>query len=82
MGPAPISQVRLFNANPTGKMGAPDRLRVLMEEEGISGCGNAQNCRQVCPKEIPLTESIAVMARAVGKQALQDVFSLPDVSEK
>jgi succinate dehydrogenase / fumarate reductase iron-sulfur subunit len=78
MGPAPISQVRLFNGHPTGKMEAAPRLRVLMEEGGLSDCGNAQNCAQVCPKKIPLTESIAVMGREVGRQALRDLLRLPD----
>jgi succinate dehydrogenase / fumarate reductase iron-sulfur subunit len=78
IGPAVISQVRLFNTHPTGKMQGPERLRVLMEEGGISDCGNAQNCAKVCPKKIPLTESIAVMGREVSKQALHDLISLPD----
>ena len=78
IGPAPVSQVRLFNLNPTGKMDKAKRLHVLMEEGGISECGNAQNCVQVCPKEIPLTESIAVAGRDVSKQALKDLFNTPD----
>jgi len=78
IGPAAISQVRLFNTHPTGKMQASQRLRVLMEEGGISDCGNAQNCAAVCPKKIPLTESIAVMGRAVTKQAVHDAISVPD----
>lgn len=80
IGPAPISQVRLFNAHPTGKLQSAERLRPLMEEGGISDCGNAQNCARVCPKNIPLTESIAVMGREVSKQAFRDLISLPDVS--
>jgi len=68
IGPAPISQVRLFNLNPTGRMEANARTHSLMEEGGISNCGNAQNCVRVCPKGIPLTESIAVMGRAVSKK--------------
>ena len=79
IGPAPISQVRLFNANPTGKAVAEERLRPLMEEGGISDCGNAQNCVQVCPKKIPLTESIAAMGRATVKQAIKDLVSLPEI---
>ena len=78
IGPAPISQVRLFNAHPIGKMQAPSRTHALMGEGGVSECGNAQNCAAVCPKEIPLTESIAVMGRQVVKQAMRDLFSLPD----
>jgi succinate dehydrogenase / fumarate reductase iron-sulfur subunit len=78
MGPAPISQVRLFNSHPTGKLEAPKRLRTLMQKDGIASCGNAQNCAKVCPKNIPLTESIAVMGREVSKQAMRDLISLPD----
>ncbi len=78
VGPAPVSQVRLFNLNPTGSMEKSKRLHTLMEEGGISECGNAQNCVQVCPKEIPLTESIAVVGREVSKQALKDIFNISD----
>ncbi len=78
MGPAPISQVRFFNDNPTGALEKADRLRTLMEPEGIAGCGNAQNCVRVCPKGIPLTESIALIGREATKQGLKDLFGLPD----
>ncbi|MBI3236601.1 MAG: succinate dehydrogenase iron-sulfur subunit [Chlamydiales bacterium] len=78
IGPAPISQARLFNSHPVGKLMKSSRLRPLMEEGGISDCGNAQNCVAVCPKNIPLTESIALIGREVVKQALKDMVSLPD----
>ncbi len=78
MGPQPIAQVRLFNAHPTGKLQKSLRLHALMEEGGITGCGNAQNCVKVCPKNLPLTESIAAIGRDVTLQALKDIFSFPD----
>lgn len=78
IGPAAISQARLFNAHPTGKMQRRSRLRPLMEKGGISDCGNAQNCVEVCPKDIPLTDSIAVIGREVSLQAFRDLFGLPD----
>lgn len=78
IGPAPISQARLFNAHPTGKLMKAERLRSLMEEGGVSDCGNAQNCAAVCPKKIPLTESIALIGREVVKQGIKDLVSLPD----
>lgn len=74
IGPAPLSQVRLFNAHPTGEMNASERLAGLMEEGGITGCGNAQNCVQVCPKGIPLTTSIAALNRATNIQAFKNFF--------
>lgn len=78
VGPQIFAQVRLFNDHPTGKLKAADRLRPLMQEGGISDCGNAQNCVKVCPKNIPLTESIAAIGRDVNLQAFRDLFSAPD----
>ena len=71
IGPAAISQARLFNAHPTGKLNAAERLEALMEPGGISECGNAQNCVEVCPKEIPLTTSIGAMGREVSLHAIR-----------
>ena len=74
VGAAAISQARLFNLHPTGKMHASQRLDALMGVGGINECGNAQNCVQVCPKEIPLTTSIAEMGRQVTMHALKKFF--------
>ncbi|MGZ3445391.1 MAG: succinate dehydrogenase iron-sulfur subunit, partial [Myxococcaceae bacterium] len=81
MGAAPISQARLFNLHPTGAMHADDRLRGLMGPGGIQDCGKAQNCVQVCPKEIPLTTSIAAMNRDVTKLVVKDLFFKDTESE-
>lgn len=75
IGAAAISQARLFNLHPSGKMNAEERRRGLMGEGGLQDCGKAQNCSVVCPKEIPLTTSIAAMNREVTKQVIKDVFS-------
>jgi succinate dehydrogenase / fumarate reductase iron-sulfur subunit len=74
MGAAAISQARLFNMNPTGKLQAEDRTRGLMGPGGVDDCGKAQNCVKVCPKAIPLTTSIAVMNREVTKLVVKDIF--------
>jgi succinate dehydrogenase / fumarate reductase iron-sulfur subunit len=66
LGPSPISQVRLFNLHPTGAMNKTERLEVLMEEGGIAECGNAQNCVRVCPKEVPLTKTLAELNKDVN----------------
>ncbi|MDI3256526.1 MAG: succinate dehydrogenase iron-sulfur subunit [Kyrpidia sp.] len=70
IGPFAISQVRLFNTHPTGRMHREERLEALMGEGGIHECGNAQNCVQVCPKGIPLTTSIAAVNREVNSYAI------------
>lgn len=63
IGPAVIAQVLLFNMHPTGAMIKEDRLEALMDEGGITECGNAQNCVKACPKQVPLTYSIARLNR-------------------
>lgn len=78
LGPQIFSQVRFFNANPTGKANQDVRLRALMGEGGVADCGNAQNCVRVCPKNVPLTDSIAAIGRDVNLQAMRDLFSFPD----
>ncbi len=70
MGAAIFSQVRLFNMHPTGAMHAKERIRAVMGHGGIEDCANAQNCVKACPKEIPLTESLAEINRQAWKQAL------------
>ncbi len=70
IGAAIISQVRLFNLHPTGAMHARERLEAVMGPGGVADCANAQNCVEICPKDIPLTESIAEVNRQAIKQAL------------
>lgn len=65
IGAHAISQARLFNMHGTGKQLKADRLDALAGLGGVNDCGNAQNCVKVCPKHIPLTESIAAIGRAV-----------------
>ena len=75
IGAHAISQARLFNMHDTGKELAPDRLDTLMGPGGINDCGNAQNCVKVCPKHIPLTESIAAIGRAVTVHSIKKYFA-------
>ena len=74
VGAATISQVRLFNSHPTGQVLKHERLSALMADGGIQECGYAQNCVEVCPKDIPLTTSIAEVGGEVMKQAFVDLF--------
>ncbi|WP_416151422.1 succinate dehydrogenase iron-sulfur subunit [Salipaludibacillus sp. HK11] len=75
IGPAALSQVRLFNSHPTGEMHKAERLETLMDGEGgLSNCGNSQNCVQACPKGIPLTTSIAALNRETSLQSFKNFF--------
>ena len=41
---------------------------------GIASCGNAQNCVEVCPKEIPLTHAIGEIGRQTTIKWVKDIF--------
>ncbi len=74
VGAATIAQVRLFNIHPTGKVLKRERLAALMGEGGIQECGYAQNCIEVCPKDIPLTKAISEIGGEVMVQAFTDLL--------
>ncbi|HVT90828.1 MAG TPA: succinate dehydrogenase iron-sulfur subunit [Tepidisphaeraceae bacterium] len=75
VGAAVISQVRLFNDHPTGAALKGERLEALMEEGGVADCGKAGNCVEVCPKQIPLLESIAAVQRQATVHAIKQFFT-------
>jgi succinate dehydrogenase / fumarate reductase iron-sulfur subunit len=74
VGAAVISQARLFNDHPIGKALKNERLEALMGEGGVADCGKAGNCVEVCPKEIPLLESIAAVQRQATVAAVKNFF--------
>ncbi|HZN64836.1 MAG TPA: succinate dehydrogenase iron-sulfur subunit [Tepidisphaeraceae bacterium] len=75
VGAAVISQVRLFNEHPTGAALKGERLEVMMGEGGVTDCAKAGNCVEVCPKEIPLLESIASVQRQATVHAIKRFFN-------
>ncbi|MBC8066462.1 MAG: succinate dehydrogenase iron-sulfur subunit [Chlorobia bacterium] len=74
VGPAAIGQALLFNLHPVGKNLQQDRFEYLTSEEGITGCGNAQNCVKVCPKGVPLIQAIAQLNRDTTVYKLRKWF--------
>jgi succinate dehydrogenase / fumarate reductase iron-sulfur subunit len=74
VGAAVISQVRLFNEHPVGSALKEERLDTMMEEGGVADCSKAGNCVQVCPKQIPLLESIATVQRQATVYAVKRFF--------
>lgn len=81
LGPHAMSQVRFFNAHPTGALEKSSRMESVLSHEGIANCGNAQNCVRVCPKKIPLTESLSLIGREASKQAIKNFLGLPDAKK-
>ncbi len=74
IGAQAISQARYFNEHETGARLKGDRMDVLTGPGGVSDCGNAQNCVKVCPKHIPLTESIGAVGRSATVHAIKKFF--------
>jgi succinate dehydrogenase / fumarate reductase iron-sulfur subunit len=70
VGAAALNQVHLMNLHPTGSMQKRERLEAVMGDGGVEDCGKAQNCVEVCPKEIPLVDSIGAVARDTTKELL------------
>jgi succinate dehydrogenase / fumarate reductase iron-sulfur subunit len=75
VGAAVISQARLFNDDPIGKALKGERLDALMEPGGVADCGKAGNCVEVCPKDIPLLESIAAVQRQATVHVIKRFFT-------
>ena len=80
VGAAIINQVRLFNLHPTGAHLRHERLEAMMGEGGIHECSYAQNCVQICPKNIPLTASISIVNGQTIRQAIGDFFQRPELT--
>jgi len=74
VGAQVISQVQYFNEHETGKRLKTERLTEMARPGGINDCGNAQNCVKVCPKGIPLTESIGAVGRSTTIHAIKQFF--------
>ncbi len=75
IGPAAVGQAHLFNLHPTGEMKKGERLLALMGPGGIMECGNSQNCVRACPKNIPLTTSLAELKKQVTWHAVKSLFT-------
>jgi succinate dehydrogenase / fumarate reductase iron-sulfur subunit len=70
IGPQAIAQAKLFNMHPTGKITMDERLEGLTGDDGITNCGNAQNCVKACPMNLPLTKAIYETNRDITVNAL------------
>ncbi|MBI4468502.1 MAG: succinate dehydrogenase iron-sulfur subunit [Acidobacteria bacterium] len=71
LGPATLNQVLLMITHPTGALNKEERLEAIMGPGGLGDCGDAQNCVRACPKEIPLTTSIAQLNREATSYAVR-----------
>lgn len=76
IGPAAVGQTRLFDLHPIGSTLSDDRAEVMTSHEGITNCGNAQNCVKACPREVPLTKAIAEINRTSTMHKLRSWIGL------
>lgn len=70
LGAAAINRVHFLNQHPQSKKQTPERLEAILDDTGLAGCDNAQNCVRACPQSIPLTTAIAKMQRLATKRVL------------
>lgn len=70
-----FGQTLYFNTHETGAALKGDRLDVMQQPGGISDCGNAQNCVEVCPKDLPLVEAIAKIGRQTTVHSIKQFFT-------
>jgi succinate dehydrogenase / fumarate reductase iron-sulfur subunit len=74
IGAAAIHAAHVLDHHPSGTGQAPERLAVLLGPGGIGDCGNAQVCVEVCPEQLPLTDSLAEMMRATTRYGLRELL--------
>ena len=72
LGPAAISQVVKMCIHPRGKEDKKSRINTIMGDDGISKCGKALVCETVCPKSVPLINSIG----RANREAIKKIFHL------
>ena len=64
IGPAAIVNAHRFIFDSRDK-GAAHRLQILNQTTGVWRCRTAYNCTEACPRDIPITEAIQDVKRAV-----------------
>lgn len=72
VGAEAIVRNRRAHASPAASPAERDALdAALMRPGGISECGNAQNCIETCPADVPIREALADAARAASSHLLR-----------
>jgi succinate dehydrogenase / fumarate reductase iron-sulfur subunit len=67
LGPASIVQAHRFIFD-SRDQGTGERLNILNQNTGVWRCRTAYNCTEACPREIPVTQLIEEVKRAVMYQ--------------
>ena len=65
MGPAAIVQAHRFIFDDRDRA-AEERLEVLNEQFGVWRCRTVFNCTEACPRDIPVTELIGEIKKALA----------------
>jgi len=70
LGPAAIVQAHRFIFDDRDRA-AEERLKVLNEQMGVWRCRTAFNCTEACPREIPVTQLIGEVKKALATGKLE-----------
>jgi succinate dehydrogenase iron-sulfur subunit len=70
IGPAAVVQAHRFIFDDRDRA-AEERLKVLNEQMGVWRCRTAFNCTEACPREIPVTQLIGEVKKALATGKLE-----------
>lgn len=73
IGPAAIALAQRYNLD-TRDQGAPERLEILSEHEGIWGCTFVGECTKVCPKNVDPAGAIQQYKLHAAVEAVKAFF--------
>jgi len=73
IGPAAIALAQRYNLDNRDE-GAPERMRVLSEHEGIWGCTFVGECTKVCPKHVDPAGAIQRYKLTAAVDAMKSFF--------
>lgn len=71
LGPAALNKA-LTLIEDSREAKTEERLKRIMESDGVWGCHTQGNCTDVCPKGIPLSEGIQYLKREAVKHGIKD----------
>ena len=70
VGAHALHQLSVQNRKVGSEPGMATRLEAAMAPGGIQSCGQAQNCVEVCPVELPLADSLQSVARQTTRHMI------------
>lgn len=74
IGAVALNRIARFMMDPRDRRTTKDYFEVIGTDDGIFGCMGLLACEDVCPKNIPLQDQLAILRRKMGWSALKHLF--------